>query len=152
MARNAKALAKKYCARPVGITVAMPGGNIQYLELEFQIDGPLSRSEIRKILIKLAHDFLADINSDVQLCSYLRNNSLTIKEIGIGLFLVDLSGRGLRDPAIGIADISKGELEYDILVETYDVDFKKNIPSFKSKYRESYEEAVKILSDFNYEK
>ncbi len=147
MGRNSKMLAEKYCMRPVGVTVAMPGGDIQYLELEFQLRGPLSKQEIRKILIHSAHDFLADINSDPELCSYLKNHSFTIKDIGIGLFLIDSSERDLRDPDIGIAAISKGEIQYDTLITTYDTVIKTEIPVFKSNYRESYEEALKILED-----
>lgn len=72
----------------------------------------LSKKEIRQLLINSAHDFLADINSDAELCSYLKNHSLTIKDIGIGLFLIDSTGRGLNDPDIGIAEISRGVLRY----------------------------------------
>ena len=74
--RNSKALAKKYCMRPFAITVAMPSGDIKYLELEFQIRGPLTKQELRKILIDSAHDFLTDINTDLELCSYLKNNQM----------------------------------------------------------------------------
>ena len=142
MAHNSQTLAKKYHLRPFGVTVAMPGGDIRYLALEFQICGPLSNEELRKILIDAAHDFLADINSDSELCPHLKNRSLNIREIGIVLFLIDSSGRGLRDPHTSIAEISRGELEYDILVDNYDDELKRNIPSYKSKYRESYEEAL----------
>ena len=134
MARNSKALAQKYHMRPVGIGVAMPGGDIQYLDLEFQIYGPLSKEGLRKILIDAAHDFLTDINSDSELCFYLKNHSLTIKDIGIVLFLIDSSGRGLNDPNIGIAEILKGELKYLTLVE------KDRISSIFTESRESYEE------------
>jgi hypothetical protein len=150
MARNSQILSKKYHLRPFGITVAMPDGDIQYLALEFQICGPLSKQDLRKILIDAAHDFLADINSNTELCSYLKNHSLNIKEIGIVLFLIDSSGRGLRNPHISIAEISKGELEYAILVDTYDEELKRNIPSFKSKYHESYEDALTIVNEKKY--
>lgn len=72
MARNSEALAEKYHMRPFAITVAMPEGDIQYLELKFQIYGPLSKQELRKILISAAHDFLKDINSDSALCFHLK--------------------------------------------------------------------------------
>jgi hypothetical protein len=146
MARNSQALAKKYNMRPFGVSVAMPEGDIQFLELEFQIYGPLSKEQIRKILIDASHDFLSDINSDSNLCSYLKNNSLTINNIGITIFLIDSSERGLRDPFFSIAAISRGELEYDILVDNYDDELKRNIPSYKSKYRESYDEAIQTLN------
>jgi hypothetical protein len=144
---NSKAIAEKYHMRPFAVSVAMPGGDIQYLELKFQIYGPLSKEQIRKVLINAAHDFLSDINSDSDLCIYLKNHSLTIQDIGITLFLIDSSGRGLRDPNISIAAITKGELEYDILVDNYDEELKRNIPSYKSKYRESYEEALRLLNN-----
>ena len=124
----------------------MPEGDIQYLALEFQICGPLSNQELRKILIGAANDFLADINTDSELCPYLKNHSLSIREIGIVLFLIDSSGRGLRDPHTSIAEISKGKLDYDILVDTYDNELKRNIPQFKSKSCETYEEALNILN------
>lgn len=146
MARNSQVLAKKYNMRPFGVSVAMPEGDIQFLELEFQICGPLSKEQIRKILIEAAHGFLADINADSNLCAYLKNHSLTIKDIGITLFLIDASGRGLRDPNISIAKIIKGELEYAILTNIYDDELKQNIPQFKSKSGEAYEEALNILS------
>lgn len=146
MARNSTSIAEKYHMRPIAITVAMPGGDIRYLELEFQIVGPLSKEQIRKILIDSAHDFLSDINADSNLCIYLKNHSLTIKDIGITLFLIDSLGRGLRDPNISIAEISKGKLEYDVLVDVYDEELKRNIPQFKSKSRETYEEALNTLN------
>jgi len=146
MARNSKVISAKYRMRPFAISVAMPGGDIQYLELKFQICGPLSKEQIRKILIDASHDFLSDINSDTGLCCYLKNHSLTIKDIGITLFLIDSSGRGLKDPYFSIAYISKGELEYDILVDNYDDELKRNIPSYKSIYRETYDEAVQELN------
>lgn len=146
MARNSQLLAKKYNMRPFGVSVAMPEGDIQFLELEFQICGPLSKEQVRKILIEAAHGFLADINADYNLCTYLKNHSLTIKGIGITLFLIDSSGRGLRDPNISIAKIIKGEIEYDILADVYDDELKRNIPQFKSKSRETYQEALNKLS------
>lgn len=139
MSRNSHTLAKKYHMHPFGVTVAMPEGDIQYLELEFQIQGPLPKQEIRQLLINVAHDFLADINSDAELCAYLKNHSLTIKDIGIGLFLIDSARKSLNDPVIGIAKISRGALRYLTLVTN-------NIRSIKSEYDESYEEASNILN------
>lgn len=72
----------------------------------------------------------------------LKNHLLTIKDIGITLFLIDSSGRDLDDPNIGIAKISKGELEYDILITVYDDVIKLDIPKFKSIFKESYEESI----------
>lgn len=147
--RNSKALAKKYCMRPFAITVAMPGGDIKYLELEFQIHGPLSKQELRKILTNSAHDFLTDINADLELCSYLKNNHMAIKDIGIRLFLIDSTGLGLYEPHITIASISKGELEYEIMALKYDTVIKMEIPYIKSVSTETYEEAINALKTQN---
>lgn len=146
MARNSKMLANKYHMKPIGISVSMPGGDIRSLELEFKIYGPLSKDEIRAILIGAAHDFLADINSDSELCSYLKNHALSINDIGIVLYFIDVSGRDLDDPNIGIAEISKGELRYSVLVTIHDTVINKDIPQFKSTYKESYKEALNILN------
>lgn len=145
MGKNSRLLAKKYHIRPFAVTVAMPEGNIQYLELKFQIYGPLSRDEIRKVLIDTVHDFLTDINSDTELCTYLKNHSLTIQEIGITLFVIDSTGRGLNDSHIGIASISKGELQYKITALKYDSVIKMDIPYFKSRHIEEYQEALDAL-------
>lgn len=146
ISRNSKMLAEKYHMKPVGVGIAMPGGDIKYLNLEFQIYGPLSKDDIRKLLIHAAHDFLADINSDSELCSYLKNHSLTIQDIGIVLFLIDSSGRGLRDPYIGIAEISHGKLRYDVLIEKYDDVIKKTLPKIIYECNESYEEAMTYIN------
>lgn len=140
VARNSKAIAKKYHMRPFAIGVAMPGGDIQYLELKFQIYGPLSKNEIRKILIDAAHDFLADINSDEELCSYLKNNSFSIENVGITLFVIDASGIGVNDPDIGIAGIAKGELRYLTLILT-------DTSPIQSRCYETYEEALRMVTD-----
>jgi hypothetical protein len=150
MERNTKILSEKYKMHPFGITVAMPGGNIQYLELAFQICGPLSQDFIRKKLIDAAHDFLADINSDQKLCLYLKNNCFNIYQIGITLFLIDSNGMPIRDPEIGIASIEKGKLIYDKKAEKYDDYLKRNISFYSSSYTESYEKALKILNSQPY--
>lgn len=146
MERNIRILSEKYGMDPFGITVAMPGGNIQYLELSFQICGPLSQESIRKILIDIAHDFIADINSDQKLCSYLTNHTFNINQIGITLFLIDSHRMPIRDPEIGIASIEKGKIIYDKRAEKYDEYLQRNMPFYTSSYTESYEEALEILN------
>jgi len=146
MERNTRILSEKYKMYPFGITVAMPGGNIQYLELAFQIYGPLSQDSIRKILIDAAHDFLENINSDQELCLYLKNHVFDIHQIGITLFLIDSHRMPIRDPEIGIASIEKGKIIYDKRAEKYDEYLKRNMPFYTSSCTESYEEALQILS------
>lgn len=113
MEYSAQILSQKYHFRPCATSVAMPEGDIQYLELKFEIIGPLSQKEIRKILISSAHDFLENINNDKQLCSYLHAGRLDIQEIGIGLFFIDATGYPIEDKLeIDMASIRKGVLRY----------------------------------------
>ena len=142
MGRNSRMLAKKYCMRPLSVTVAMPGGDIRYLELEFQIQGPFSKMDVRKVLLDIVHDFLADLNADTDLCSYLKNHSFTIKDIGITLFIINEKGYRFIDPNIGVASISKGNLEYETMGTKYDEVIKRELPFFKSVTSETYEEAL----------
>lgn len=135
LAYSAEMLAKKYNIYPCATSVAMPEGDIQYLELEFNARGPLSQSVIRELLINSIHDFLENINNDKELCSYLKNRYLDISEVGIGLFFLDANRKAIGRPNIGVASIDRGELEYITLEPDA-------IPSFRDKYYETYEEAL----------
>lgn len=138
-------LTKKYCMQTVGTNIAMPSGVVKLLGLDFQIKGPLSREELRKILIASAHDFLKLINDDPELKYYLSRSPFTIENVDLTLFIVDVDGRGLRDPHIGIASIKRGCLGYDVLVSEYNKDLKMEIPKYKEEMEESYQEALKLL-------
>lgn len=139
MGLSAKILSKKHNMRPCATTVAMPGGNIKYLELEFDIDGPLRQNIIRKTLINSVHDFLDNINNDKELCRYLKNGYMDISEVGITLFIRDANGYLIYEPEIGIASINKGTLEY-----IQDDPTEISIKGLKAT-KESYEEAIEIL-------
>src|SRR5947199_176998 len=81
------------------------------LELKFDMLGPLPQDTIRKILLNNVHDFLNNINSDSELCPYLKNGNMNICDVGITLFFHDTKGYHIHEPEIGIASISKGEVE-----------------------------------------
>lgn len=134
----AVSLRKEYKMKPVATNVAMPGGVVKLLGLDFQIIGPLSRDEIRKVLIESAQDFLACVNSDEAVRPYLENYPFEIKNIEIILFVIGSKGIRLDDPYIGIAGMSYGKLFYETLITT-------DIPTTKSEFKETYEEAVQAL-------
>lgn len=142
MASSAQILGKKYNMRPCATSVAMPGGNIQYLELEFDVIGPLPRDTIRKLLINSVHDFLSNINNDTELCSYLKNGHLNISEVGIGFFFFDSTRRPIGIPEIGVASIEEGNLTFITLEPGA-------VPSFRDTYYETYKEALQILQSQN---
>ena len=133
--RSARSIEKKYKMKAIGTVVAMPEGVVKELGLSFQIQGPLIKEEIRKILITSAKDFLQIVNSDEAVRPYLTKYPFEIKNVEITLFLVDSQGIGLDDPYIGVAGLSRGELDYQILVTTH-------IPKIKCESVESYEEAL----------
>ncbi|NGX61735.1 MAG: hypothetical protein K940chlam9_01224 [Chlamydiae bacterium] len=145
MGRNTKKLSKKHKMHPMGVTVAMPGGDIQYLEIHFQVPGPLSKEDIRKLLVDAAHDFLTDLNNDSELCSCLDGECLSIENVGITLFFIDSFRNDLSDPHIGIAHVRRGNIEYNILDEYYDEEIHRDIPYYKYTYEETYEEALNEL-------
>ncbi|MCW3109842.1 MAG: hypothetical protein JWQ09_4348 [Segetibacter sp.] len=130
---------KKYGIKAIATNVAMPGGNIQLLGLDFQMIGPLPKEEIRKTLIQLAQEFLVCMNSNEAIKPYLETYPCGIKNIEITLFFVDSQGKDLDDPYIGIAAISRGKLNFKTIGE------KDNIPSVKQRFEETYEEAVQAL-------
>ncbi len=138
---SAKMLSTKYNIRPCATSVAMPNGNIQYLELEFDVTGPLSKNTIRKILLTSVHDFLDNINNDNTLCTYLKNGHLDITEVGIGLFFFDSKHYPINKPNISMASIKKGIIRYyrrdPDAVSIFDIE----------ETEESYDEALRILKN-----
>lgn len=143
MGYSAKMLSKKYNIRPCATTVAMPECDIQYLELKFDVLGPLPQDTIRKILINSIHDFLNNINNDQELCSYLPKGNLDISEVGITLFFSDANRYPINQPEIGIASIRKGELGYT-RCDPNDVSIKGMTST-----TETYEQALQILQSQN---
>jgi hypothetical protein len=134
-------LTKKYKIKTIGTDVSMPGGDVRLLGLDFAIRGPLSKEEIRKILIDLVQEFLAFVNSDEAVRPYLTHYPFKIEDINIILFLKDAKGSGIDEPSIGIAEISRGILGYETI---FRID---GIPSIKTVAEESYEEALKAISN-----
>ncbi|MBS0622672.1 MAG: hypothetical protein JSR80_06925 [Verrucomicrobia bacterium] len=133
-------LGTKYHMQPVGECVRMPGGDIQYLELAFKIQGPLQKAEARKVLVHACQDFLGDLNSDARLCGFLKNHSLSIEEVGITILPCSASGGVLHDPEIGKAELIEGIALYSTFEQG------SAFPSLKWEYEESYEEALYMLS------
>lgn len=135
LSKISSSLEMKYDLKTIGTIVSMPGGNVKELGLDFQIRGPLSQNEIRKILIRISQDFIAFVNADINIRKYLAYHPFDIKNINITLFVTDSNGKRVDAPYIGIAGISTGILDYKILVTT-------DIPTVQSAFEESYSEAL----------
>ena len=132
-------LKKKYKMDPIATEVSMPGGIVKRLGLDFQVRGPLSKEEIRKLLIEAAEQLLSTINMDMEVRPYLEIYPFTIKNVTISLFILDSTRRRVDHPYIGIASIRRGKLDYWTLVN------KNNIPKRITESEESYDEAKEKL-------
>lgn len=135
-------LKKRYKIDPVATNVAMPGGIIKLLGLDFQIVGPLNKERIREILIDCTQELLNKVNTNPQIKPYLEQYPFTIKNIEINLFIVDSTRREINHPEIGIARISEGQLNYLTLMYT-------GIPQKINDSSESYEEAITKIEEQN---
>jgi hypothetical protein len=135
----AKRLSQRYNMRVVG----MGGGlanRVNVLGLSFQIQGVLTKEQLRKILIDCAETFLTAINKNEQIRPFLKKFPFTSNEIEIELFLVDRTGRETFHPDISTAVAKHGELRYN----TVD---KNNMFVYKSEHVEDYEEAPKLVKN-----
>ncbi|MDF2549820.1 MAG: hypothetical protein K0S07_887, partial [Chlamydiales bacterium] len=134
-------LEKKYEIRAIGSGIGMPGGNLSFLGLSFQVYRELEKEEIRFLLVNAAQDFLKVINRKKELTPCMTDIPFTVKNIGINLFFKEGNGKTLNHPAIGCASLEEpGILSY----ETLDVDdFLRTVTDEE----ESFEDAIKALEN-----
>lgn len=105
--------------------------------LQFQVEGPLTKEELRILLIETAKDFFSAINSDERLRPFLKKYPLTANEVDIGVRIVDKQGVEVYDPDIFSASVRKGKLYFHTL--SHDNPFE-----YKTTEMEDYETAIKI--------
>lgn len=139
LAAAAKIIRDKYNLIPCGVGVAMPGGPIQEVTLCFNTKYPKTKAQLRELLIKIAQELLNQVNENKEIQEFIKDPPFTIKNVHIIIYNHDRNGKSLRDPEISNAQILQGILDY----ATIDPDdsFK-----YKNEYEESYEEALKALS------
>lgn len=139
LSKAAKTIKDKYNLKPCGEGASMPGGPIQKLALCFDTKYPLTKNQLRALLIKTTKELLTQTNENKEIQEFLKNPPFTIKNIHIIIYNNDKNGRSLRDPEISNAQILQGTLSYST-IDPED-SFK-----YKNEYEESYEEALKALS------
>lgn len=141
LAQGAQSILKKnsYKLRYIGGGGSAFGGPITFFAISFMVDGPLSKEQLRKILIEGAKDFLEVINTDKKAQKLLFKRPFTLEDIEIVIFNHDKDGRDLSAPMISIAEISRGELLFSA---------RSNAKPFllSDEYKESYQEALEILN------
>jgi len=116
------------------------GGPITLFRLCFDIRAPLSREQLRNILIKSSKDFLSIVNSDQEVQPYLAKRPFTLENIEIIIFNNDKTGRDVCDPIIAVADINKNGLSFQ-------TNEPENEFAYKNTYKETYEEALKTVQE-----
>lgn len=131
------AIENKYGVKICGTGVAMPGGPIREFTLCLQTKH-LSQAQLRDLLVKCAQEMLSRIESNQSIQQYLAYHPFKIEHIEVIIYNRGIDGSELPDPLICCADISRGTLQY----ATNDPD---NSFRYKNTFKETYEEALKIL-------
>lgn len=140
LAKTAKIIKSKFDLKPSGEGAAMPGGPVQELALCFDTKYPHNKEKLRELLIKSANELLNQVNENEEIQKFLKERPFTIKNIQIIIYNHDKEGREVYDPGIATAQISRGILTYRTVDST-------DTFKFKQQFEESYEEALKALSN-----
>jgi hypothetical protein len=133
----AKKLSKRHNMEVIGVTGGL-AGRVNVLGLSFEIIGPLTKEQLREILIDCVEEFMTAINANERLRPHLKNYPFTPKEIEIELYIKGEKRRDLFDPEIRVAVATHGSLRYHTTA-------KDNPFGYKSEFMEDYEEALKIV-------
>ncbi|HEV8052732.1 MAG TPA: hypothetical protein VGP47_09565 [Parachlamydiaceae bacterium] len=140
-AKVQKTLSDRYKMKILGVKSGL-ADCVNVLGLSFQIQGPLSKEELRVVLVGSVEEFLTQINSNLELRPFLKNYPFTTNEITITIFIKDKNGQSLYHPDISLAYSSTGEISFN----TVD---KNNIYGYESRERETYSTALVIVKDTN---
>jgi hypothetical protein len=133
----ARKLAKRYDMSLFGLGGGM-ADSVNIICLSFQIRKPLTKEELRYILIDCVEEILAAFNANEEIRPYLLNYPFLPKNVEMVIFITDPTGRDLYDPTIAVASATNGKVNY--FTNDPDNEFR-----YKSEFTESYEEALKIV-------
>lgn len=128
----------KYDISPIGTTISMPEGELKLLGLSFEMYGPLTREELRVMLVDMAEEFLEEFRSNQRLISYMKEPYVALKNVEITFYLNGREGQSIIDPDISIASVHQGYLKY------FTSSISDCLP-FACSYRETFEEAKRIV-------
>lgn len=133
----AKKQSKKYNMIVQSEGIEVPNDVLNLLSLGFQIQGPLSKDELQRILIDCVSEFLCLVNSNEKIRPYLKNYPFTPQNIRVSLFVNDPGGGEVSPPHISIASASRNVLYFRIK------DFSE--PYNYVTEEEPYKDALKLL-------
>lgn len=134
-ARVATKVAKKHNIHCIG-TGGSYIGHVNMLALSFQIFRPLDKKEARFLVVDSALEYLNAINSNEEIRPFLKE--YPFKNVEIRIFIYNADGSDVYDPHIGTVSLHHGEV-------TYATDDPENRYTYKSKEKETFEEAARIV-------
>ncbi len=112
---------------------------VQDLSLTFEIKGPKTKEELRRIMVDCLDTFLNAINNDKQVRPYLLTYPFTLEEIYLTIYVRDKNNGYVYYPEISSVSILLDGITYT----TYDQEKKR------TELAETYEEAKKIIQSEN---
>lgn len=98
----ASKLTKRHNMKLIGVVGGL-ADCVNELGLEFQIRGPLTKDQLRGIVINGVEEFLTQINAHTRLRPFLKTYPFTADRIDITLYVIDNNGREMYDPEIAVA-------------------------------------------------
>lgn len=138
--KTAAIIKNKYGIRPCGEGATMPGGPVQGLMLCFNTTHPLTKKELRKLVIESAHTLMSQVNENREIQEFLKNKPFTILNVEIIIYNHDKNGREVFDPGISVAQTLQGNLMYCTTDKSDTFRFEKCL-------EETYEDALKALQE-----
>ncbi len=108
---TAERLAKRHSMEPLWILGSTgEDQKIQTVDLYFQLQKPLVRNELRRIIVDCVRETVSAFNTSSQLASWLATGSLSESDVSINLYLFDADGHFASHPAIAIVEARDGDL------------------------------------------
>lgn len=141
-AKVATLLEKKYKMSVCGTGAAMPDGILSSLILCFDSYLSLRIEEARPILVDCVNTYVNAVNANNEIKPYLKTAPFSAENIQINIFFRTSKGESVTEPNLCVATALHGKL-------IYCTEEKGQKFGYKSKFIESYEDAVKILNEKN---
>ena len=130
----------KYNVRCIGEGAGMCGGPIRLISLCFQVVGPLTRNEVRRLLFFIANEMILQAKRIPNLDTYLAAPPFSLKNVQVVLFQVDEWNAGLRHPIFNACSFDGDSLSYDATDPVGGP-----WAPYKEEITETYEEALEAL-------
>ena len=113
---------------------------VEMLSLSFQINRILTKENARKIIVDCVNEFTKKVNAHVKIRPYLK--TFPFEGAQVTIYITDKNRRNIYDPEIGVVSYREGEI-------TYYTDDPENKWKYKTKIKETLEEAMQILQSEN---